>query len=143
MSLKCLSGAALHRWEEVTAAGLLLLAAAKTFHKRKEAKKTKKTKKEDTEDTEVTQKKEDPNEEFKKQSTESKDDSDSEVNDVKEDFRSPAILVYGACDGLLASFLAQHAPEARRLHGDVKNLGNAKKIWEDQGNKKERKYKKV
>ena len=55
----------MHRWEEVTAAGLLLLAAARTAR-----------------------------------------------SSTRSAGAGPAVLVYGACDGLLASFLAQHAPEA-------------------------------
>lgn len=67
------AGAALHRWEEVTAAGLLLLAAARTFNEMSEGYQSK---------------------------------------DQRRPTR-PALLVYGACDGLLASFLAHHAPEVQ------------------------------
>lgn len=80
------AGSALHRWEEVTAAGLLLLAAARAWKKG-----TERVKAQDTE-------------------TQSRDG-----RNVRRD--RPALLVYGACDGLLASFLAQHAPEApQTLH---------------------------
>jgi len=74
------AGSALHRWEEVTAAGLLLLAAARAWKKG-----TERVKAQDTE-------------------TQSRDG-----RNVRRD--RPALLVYGACDGLLASFLAQHAPQ--------------------------------
>lgn len=69
----------MHRWEEVTAAGLLLLAAAKTFKQQR------------------------------------KRDLLSAETAETEETQSSAVLVYGACDGLLASFLAQHAPEAREI----------------------------
>ena len=73
----------MHRWEEVTAAGLLLLAAAKTFKQQRKSVETE-------------------TQEFcRPQET--------------SPAHSSAVLVYGACDGLLASFLAQHAPEAREI----------------------------
>ena len=76
------AGSALHRWEEVTAAGLLLLAAARAWKKG--------TERVEAQDTE----------------TQSRDG-----RNVRRG--RPALLVYGACDGLLASFLAQHAPEVQ------------------------------
>lgn len=86
------AGAALHRWEEVTAAGLLLLAAAKTFKQQRKSVETE-------------------TQEFcRPQET--------------SPAQSSAVLVYGACDGLLASFLAQHAPEVQvdLLDGEVGGL---------------------
>lgn len=99
----------MHRWEEVTAAGLLLLAAGAETQRG-----TPKSSKRSTDQThhETHHDSNDPNESHSNDPSvsatpkvESKDDSQ----------RSPAILVYGACDGLLASFLAQHAPEAGKL----------------------------
>lgn len=93
------AGAALHRWEEVTAAGLLLLAAAKTFKQQRERDLLSA----ETAETEETQELCRPQE---------------------HPAQSSAVLVYGACDGLLASFLAQHAPEVQvdLLDGELSGL---------------------
>lgn len=90
------AGAALHRWEEVTAAGLLLLAAAKTFKQQRKQRSA---------ETEETQ-------ELCRRTQET------------HPAQRPAVLVYGACDGLLASFLAQHAPEVQvdLLDGELSGL---------------------
>ena len=86
----CTGGAALHRWEEVTAAGLLLLAAAKTFKQQR-------------------------NRDLLSAETAETEETQELCRPQEHPAQSSAVLVYGACDGLLASFLAQHAPEAMEI----------------------------
>ena len=106
----------MHRWEEVTAAGLLLLAAARAC---KRAKGTERGKAQE-EDTETHETQYSQSRDLQKEQRQRREKDETEEQDGRNDANvcrdRPALLVYGACDGLLASFLAQHAPEALQTH---------------------------